>query len=686
MMRKALSVISILLIIAVALCAYGEKVSWDCPNCGRTGNMGNYCGSCAHPAPWLNIENPESVSITPTSTPDPNGSFDYEAEFDGKIRKGTYSGENENGIPNGTGTFVSSDDLPALVYEGNWANGKPQGKGHLRSDGCTIHFDTKGQGVFDRTGFFEGEVISGIPNGKGSFSAVNSDGVKWVYTGAFAEGTFSGRGEQVWFDKDSTTVLSILSGNFTNGEYMPSWSDYISSMAQSDGYSVFEDSLKFIKQHESVFTQKTSLVPSLVDENWKLGKFIANPDQYASKLICMKDLTVTQVIIDDIRGFDNAFLLLENNDGIMIYGYIAENFNQEVGSSISEIYLLPINWITYLSEDGRNIEAVFCAYAKTGNVVLTPKPTNTPKPTPKPTNTPKPTPKPTNTPKPTPKPTSTPKPTPKPTNTPKPTPVSYSAPKGSNRSVRIIGKDLTVTIGKKKLKLITEITALTDDAPAKSTLVWSSNNTGIAKVDAGGNVTGVKPGTATITCSLKDNPEVKAWTTVTVIQPVKSIKLSEKKLTILPDSSKKVEVTITPVDASNQNVKWKSSNDSVATVSQTGMINAHWGGDCEITCTTEDGSYSASVAVHVPSFKVSKSEVTVYNKSGTSIDVTWYCDDILTLRHWTSAYFNVSWVDGGNKIKIVPKKAGKGHIVVFNKKYPEDKVNISITIDKQAVQ
>ena len=26
---------------------------WDCPKCGRTGNMGNFCGSCAHPAPWV---------------------------------------------------------------------------------------------------------------------------------------------------------------------------------------------------------------------------------------------------------------------------------------------------------------------------------------------------------------------------------------------------------------------------------------------------------------------------------------------------------------------------------------------------------------------------------------------------------------------------------------------------------
>ena len=34
------------------LSASGEGQVWDCP-CGRTGNTGNYCGECAHPAPWI---------------------------------------------------------------------------------------------------------------------------------------------------------------------------------------------------------------------------------------------------------------------------------------------------------------------------------------------------------------------------------------------------------------------------------------------------------------------------------------------------------------------------------------------------------------------------------------------------------------------------------------------------------
>ena len=35
--------------------ATAEHVPWDCPNpeCGRTGNIRNYCGGCGYPAPWM---------------------------------------------------------------------------------------------------------------------------------------------------------------------------------------------------------------------------------------------------------------------------------------------------------------------------------------------------------------------------------------------------------------------------------------------------------------------------------------------------------------------------------------------------------------------------------------------------------------------------------------------------------
>lgn len=43
--------ITILVIMSMSAC--GETNAWNCPQCGRTDNTGNYCGECAYPAPWI---------------------------------------------------------------------------------------------------------------------------------------------------------------------------------------------------------------------------------------------------------------------------------------------------------------------------------------------------------------------------------------------------------------------------------------------------------------------------------------------------------------------------------------------------------------------------------------------------------------------------------------------------------
>ncbi len=56
--------VSLMLVIILSFwgSADADQSSWDCPECGRTGNTGNYCGGCAHPAPWAEPE--KNMDIT----------------------------------------------------------------------------------------------------------------------------------------------------------------------------------------------------------------------------------------------------------------------------------------------------------------------------------------------------------------------------------------------------------------------------------------------------------------------------------------------------------------------------------------------------------------------------------------------------------------------------------------------
>ena len=52
---KGIAFLLVLSMLLPSAAAFPEYAPWDCPTpgCGRTGNRGNYCGNCGHPAPWM---------------------------------------------------------------------------------------------------------------------------------------------------------------------------------------------------------------------------------------------------------------------------------------------------------------------------------------------------------------------------------------------------------------------------------------------------------------------------------------------------------------------------------------------------------------------------------------------------------------------------------------------------------
>ena len=80
---------------------------------------------------------------------------------------------------------------------------------------------------------------------------------------------------------------------------------------------------------------------------------------------------------------------------------------------------------------------------------------------------------------------------------------------------------------------------------------------------------------------------------------VESISLSAPELTIMEGENASLTYVITPTDASVKEVSWKSSSPYVATVSQSGRVDAITEGTTIILVTTEDGNKTASCTVTV---------------------------------------------------------------------------------------
>ncbi|PAU70291.1 glycogen debranching protein, partial [Bifidobacterium italicum] len=144
-------------------------------------------------------------------------------------------------------------------------------------------------------------------------------------------------------------------------------------------------------------------------------------------------------------------------------------------------------------------------------------------------------------------------------------------------------------------------------APANATdraVSWKSSNTSVATVSASGNVTAVAAGTATITATAGGkSASVTVKVTPEVVDiPVQSVAISGTgvsagKATINVGAGLNLNAVITPSNATDQNVTWISSDDSIITVSSTGAVRGIKAGMAVVMATV--GGKSASVIVTV---------------------------------------------------------------------------------------
>ncbi len=130
-----------------------------------------------------------------------------------------------------------------------------------------------------------------------------------------------------------------------------------------------------------------------------------------------------------------------------------------------------------------------------------------------------------------------------------------------------------------------QLTAIVQpDNATNQKITWVSNNTNIATVNSTGLVTGVSKGTATIIATTEDGGHA-ATCTVTVETEnvaVTGVSINPTTTTVNVGNTQQITATIQPTNATNQNVSWTSSDNSVATVGANGLVT---GVAVSTTCT-----------------------------------------------------------------------------------------------------
>ena len=153
---------------------------------------------------------------------------------------------------------------------------------------------------------------------------------------------------------------------------------------------------------------------------------------------------------------------------------------------------------------------------------------------------------------------------------------------------------------------LTLTASVTPDNATDRTVTWTTSDPSVATVSQDGVVTGVAPGSVTITATAGGISGTKVLTVNSI--PVQSISIGADR-NIALGSSVSLECTFTPANATNKTVTWKSSDDSVATVSSDGTVVARGVGSATITVTTEDGNKMDEITVTVSAVPVTGIEI-----------------------------------------------------------------------------
>jgi len=159
--------------------------------------------------------------------------------------------------------------------------------------------------------------------------------------------------------------------------------------------------------------------------------------------------------------------------------------------------------------------------------------------------------------------------------------------------INVTGISLGKTVATMKLgtKQSLPIKISPTNATNKS-IIWESSKPSVANVDEKGTIKGLSLGTTAITATTVDGKKV-AICELSVGNPVTKIALNKKDTTINEKEDETLIATVIPIDATNQNVIWESSDDSIATVNSIGKISGIKGGTVTITATTQDGGKMA---------------------------------------------------------------------------------------------
>lgn len=138
--------------------------------------------------------------------------------------------------------------------------------------------------------------------------------------------------------------------------------------------------------------------------------------------------------------------------------------------------------------------------------------------------------------------------------------------------------------------------------------------------------------------------------------PVESVSLSKTELSLNKGQTETLVATVLPENATDKNVIWSSSDATVASVGQDGMVTALKSGTATITAKAGEKSATCSVVVSTPvdSITVDSNSITLEEGQSTTLTATISPNDADDQKvEWSTSDAKVATVDQNGRVTAV---------------------------------
>jgi uncharacterized protein YjdB len=263
-------------------------------------------------------------------------------------------------------------------------------------------------------------------------------------------------------------------------------------------------------------------------------------------------------------------------------------------------------------------------------------------------------------------------------------------PNNADSTITVTSVTLDTATAEIEVEQTVQLTAsVSPEDATNQTVTWSSSDEDVATV-SDGLVTAVATGSAIITVTTEDGAKT-ATCDVTVAEAtisVESVSLDTADCTMFTNDTKQLTATVSPEEATNQTVTWSSTDEDVATVSDSGLVTAVAVGSATITVTTEDGAKTAicdvTVSEPVENVTLDTAKYTLFIAGTKQLTATVSPEDATNKSvTWTSSDETVATVSDG---LVTAVAAGNATITVTTEDGAKTATcEITVTTDNFAI-